>query len=829
MPFLSIKKFIVLVGLIGLIFVLLFIKNISIADAAVVAWTAKSAWNAPDVGLTSVPAFADLDNDGDYDLLIGADDGISYAYENTGSNIAPVWTAKSAWNAPDVGDEATPAFADLDNDGDYDLLIGEHDGTSAAYENTGSKTSPIWTAKGAWSVPDVGFMVRPAFADLDNDGDYDLMIGGNNNGGIIGVSFAYENTGSNINPIWTAKPAWDAPNVADLAAPAFADLDNDGDYDLLIGKYDGTSNAYENTGSKTSPAWTYKSDWNIPDVGFYARPAFADLDNDGDYDLLIGSSGGTSAAYENTGSPPPPSCSNLSCQAANTVLPCACGGATVTYAWNIQTVDSAGIVGQQTSLALDSSGNPHISYRDLTNEDLKYAKWTGAAWNIQTVDSAGIVGNRLSIALDSSNNPHIGYSNATSNDLKYAKWTGAAWNIQTVDSADSTGYYPSLALGSSGNPHIIYTNRTILRLKYAKWTGAAWNIQTMNDMGGPTSLALDSSNNPHISYYNDPFDEEGATEDLKYAKWTGAAWNIQTVESIGNVGYFSSLALDSSGNPHISYQNLTNGDLKYAKWTGAAWNIQTVDSSADNVGGYPSLALDSSNNPHISYQDSTNGDLKYAKWTGAAWNIQTVDSAGNVGQQTSLALDSSGNPHISYYDVTNGDLKYASFAAANPWCCAGNNAVYNTQALCQVGVCVACVPTCATGPGCRAAALANAGVTGAVCCGGKSCYQCNTGYSWNGSSCAVVAPPPPAVLPLKPVKVKLMAVIISGLINGLLALAAGLAILFLIIGGIRYIRSWGDSEQTEKAKKMISYVVLGLVIILISYSVIITLDKIING
>lgn len=86
-----------------------------------------------------------------------------------------------------------------------------------------------------------------------------------------------------------------------------------------------------------------------------------------------------------------------------------------------------------------------------------------------------------------------------------------------------------------------------------------------------------------------------------------------------------------------------------------------------------------------------------------------------------------------------------------------------------------------------------------------------------------------AVLPLQEVKVKPSSEIISGLINGLLALAAGLAILFIIIGGIRYIRSWGDTEQMEKSKKMILYVVLGLVIILVSYAVVITADKIING
>ncbi|MCG2693690.1 hypothetical protein L6259_00150 [Candidatus Parcubacteria bacterium] len=86
-----------------------------------------------------------------------------------------------------------------------------------------------------------------------------------------------------------------------------------------------------------------------------------------------------------------------------------------------------------------------------------------------------------------------------------------------------------------------------------------------------------------------------------------------------------------------------------------------------------------------------------------------------------------------------------------------------------------------------------------------------------------------AVLPLESVTVKPMAEIIAGLIGWLLAIVAGLAILFLIIGGIRYTRSWGDSDEMEKAKKMVIYVVLGLVMILVSYSIVITLDDVINN
>jgi hypothetical protein len=141
------------------------------------------------------------------------------------------------------------------------------------------------------------------------------------------------------------------------------------------------------------------------------------------------------------------------------------------------------------------------------------------------------------------------------------------------------------------------------------------------------------------------------------------SWNIQTVDANGAFGSGVSTALDSKDKPHLCYIAYVDGYyrnpayLTYASWNGSDWNIQNVTANIHSI-GYTSLALDSNDNPHITYEW---GELKYASWTGEDWNIQNVGSERGLG---SLVLDSADRPHI-ICGGANGTLKYAVLKDSN--------------------------------------------------------------------------------------------------------------------------------------------------------------------
>ena len=239
--------------------------------------------------------------------------------------------------------------------------------------------------------------------------------------------------------------------------------------------------------------------------------------------------------------------------------------------WTFETVDGYGAVtifGHYTSLAYGPSGQPAISYQNVTNQDLKFASYNGSMWSLQVVAGSGNVGEYTSLAYLQGGTPAISYYNVSSGDLMYARFDGAAWQLTTVDSTGDVGKYSSLAIGPDGLPAIAYYDVTNTALKYAKYDGAAWVTTTAADGTPPTdigkhaSLAFAPSGNPAVSCYSD-----GTPKDLIYAYYDGSTWRWETVDGVGTssqLGLYSSLVFGPAGQAMIAYYDGTNADLKFA-------------------------------------------------------------------------------------------------------------------------------------------------------------------------------------------------------------------------------------------------------------------------
>jgi hypothetical protein len=247
-----------------------------------------------------IPAFADIDGDGDVDVFVGAAGSLFFA-ANTGTATQTKFAelVENPFGLVSSGMDAAPTAADLD--GDFDLLVGTTVGT-LYFENTGTATAPAFAAP---QTNAFGLSV-PFFdlADLDADGDLDAFS--------VYGSF-HQNTGSATAPAFAAG----VPNAFGLTA--VGDTEFADDLDAFVGSFDyfnRTLTLFENTGSASAPAFAplVSNPLGLIGVGYDSFSDFADVDGDGGLDALLFGQRGESTLvveFENTGSATAPAFTNL--------------------------------------------------------------------------------------------------------------------------------------------------------------------------------------------------------------------------------------------------------------------------------------------------------------------------------------------------------------------------------------------------------------------------------------------------------------------------------------------------------------------------------------
>ena len=255
----------------------------------------------------ALPQFVDLDDDGDLDLMVGEYYGNYRYYQNTGTATAPSFTAGILNPFGITGGNASPtspAFGDLDGDGDLDMVSGEYYGSFLYYENTGTATVPSFAAptNNPFGLSSANYYAFSQLIDLDDDGDLDILAGE-----YYGDFRYFENTGT------ATAPSFGAPQLNPFGLQATSplgyfgtlaasDVDLDGDLDVIGGRYLGDLLYFENTGTASAPAFAapQTNPSGLSATYILSAPTAGDLDGDGDFDLLVGELYGAMQYFENT-------------------------------------------------------------------------------------------------------------------------------------------------------------------------------------------------------------------------------------------------------------------------------------------------------------------------------------------------------------------------------------------------------------------------------------------------------------------------------------------------------------------------------------------------
>jgi Secretion system C-terminal sorting domain/FG-GAP-like repeat len=303
----------------------LFLENCGTPDSAYICSqdTTFPSYNIPAVMLdVAGPHYFDGNNDGKKDFIAsnffpnGEDYNNVLFYENTTNNVTNVFSQQTnRWIVDgmiEVGTGAHPVFFDVDQDGKLDLLVGNDfyftgpNSTAkvAYYRNTSSTTKAEYTlvtndytALSSYQLS----AIYLTFGDIDGDNDQDMIVGHSDGSLIYFQNIA--GAGNPCNFIFT-QANYQSIDIGDNSVPQLIDVNKDGKLDLLVGERAGVLNYYQNTGSSSSPIFSFVSN-NLGGVNVAKNGSFAGFsapilfDNQGSYELLVGSLSGYIYHYGN--------------------------------------------------------------------------------------------------------------------------------------------------------------------------------------------------------------------------------------------------------------------------------------------------------------------------------------------------------------------------------------------------------------------------------------------------------------------------------------------------------------------------------------------------
>jgi hypothetical protein len=243
----------------------------------------------------TVESLGDLDDDGDLDIVAVGYNGLGLTwFENDGRGVFAEHIVV-AGNSPL---HTSVRVADLDGDSDTDLVVTVGNGSVAWYENNGQQNFLLRTIASS-----TGELTDLAVADMDNDGDLDVLTSS-----YLSQRIAwYENDG--LQQFSTHVVATALANLSEISV---GDLDRDGDNDINFsihrGLFTPTSPVFQWLENDGHESFTTRSTADIVQSPHSVRVAdLIDFDRDGDLDVVVLESNiydqydNSFSWYENTG------------------------------------------------------------------------------------------------------------------------------------------------------------------------------------------------------------------------------------------------------------------------------------------------------------------------------------------------------------------------------------------------------------------------------------------------------------------------------------------------------------------------------------------------
>ncbi len=224
-------------------------------------------------------AAGDIDENGYTDFVLGYGNAVSFLFANSdGTDYTEV-------TFPQYIFSQRSNMVDIDNDGDLDAFVCHDVDESHPYRNDGNQNMVL--DQTLIQTLDLAGNYASLWVDYDNDGDVDMYLTKCRQGSTPGdperTNAMYRNNGDGT---WTEVAA--SINMADNAqswSTAFADFDNDGDFDAFTVNHDEQNRFYINDGAGVFTDNIGASGINPNDLGAWENQA-ADFDNDGYVDIF---------------------------------------------------------------------------------------------------------------------------------------------------------------------------------------------------------------------------------------------------------------------------------------------------------------------------------------------------------------------------------------------------------------------------------------------------------------------------------------------------------------------------------------------------------------